>query len=217
MSFKLTLTDAAFRYSESASLCIQPISLTIEPSNRLAIIGKNGSGKTTLLKLLAGIYLPSQGTRCSSARVGWKSCQLPHYCPFSLDDILRLHPHSFHPDTTAIESIITEFELESLRHIPFEKLSTGEQHRILIARLFVAQYDVIIIDEPLTGLDPRQQAKLGQRLFAFSQTGGAVIVASHELRWVAAHFDQVLAVKESRLQHIDPIRVLDHGVLAIYD
>ncbi|NBV84228.1 ATP-binding cassette domain-containing protein [bacterium] len=202
MSAELTATDLSFGYDTPI---FKGVTVSVHAGEQLAILGKNGSGKTTLLRLFSGILRPTSGTLLMPSSIGWKGCDLPAYCPFSVLDILNLHPsHVRLNPANERDRIITQFNLESIISRPLETLSTGEQHRVLLARLFVAAYPMLVVDEPLTALDPYQQAILTQEFRRFTADGGIVMVASHDLEWVAETCHRTISLLDRILFEISP-------------
>ena len=196
---RFTAIDVGFGYDTAL---LGSINFTANPGDFIAILGKNGSGKTTLLRLLSGILSTSTGYIQCPPVVGWKGNQLPMYCPFIVDEILQLHPtKAGQYPPKKIDEVRHEFDLNVLRHRPLETLSTGEQHRVLTARLFCAHYNAIVIDEPLTALDPRQQTTISQALLRHTHNGGIVIVASHDIHWIAQTCSHAFAITEGKLSN----------------
>jgi zinc transport system ATP-binding protein len=190
-------TNVGFGYSTHL---LSDINFNAHPGDFIAILGKNGSGKTTFLKLLSGVLNPTTGSIQRPSIIGWKGCQLPMYCPFTVDEILQLHPNTAikYPAKKRNE-IIELFELSLLSNRPLETLSTGEQHRVLTARLFCAHYEALVIDEPLTALDPRQQITISDALSRYTHDNGIVIVASHDIQWVTRTCSNVVAITHNTL------------------
>ncbi len=204
-----------FGYTHSV---LHDVEFILQPREFIAILGKNGCGKTTLLRLISGILRPTSGTLSTNPIVGWKGCDLPGYCPFSVDEILRLHPAHIRPSSSSdIERVILRFKLAPLISRALETLSSGEQHRVLLARLFCGTYPAIVIDEPLTALDPRQQEILSEELTTFTNTGGMVIVASHDVHWVASTCNRAFTVTNGAVAEIPVADVITPEFQHIYD
>lgn len=182
----------------NATPIFENISLGIDNHSFVGILGKNGSGKTTLLKTLAGLIPPISGTVIRPGLIGWKSNSLPGYCPFIAKTILNMHPKTMSKQLKGTQDeLIYTFDLAHLLDHTMEKLSSGEQHRILTARLFCARYDALIIDEPFTALDPKQQATLTGMLEQYTSSGGVVIVATHDVQWTSTRCTRIFLLKNN--------------------
>jgi ABC-type Mn2+/Zn2+ transport system ATPase subunit len=216
MSSNAVVCEAVdFGYTHSI---LHSVEFTLRTGEFVAVLGKNGSGKTTLLRLISRILHPTKGTISTPPVIGWKGCDLPSYCPFSVEEIIHLHPPHVHPRSPSeIQHIISQFSLTPLISRALETLSSGEQHRVLLARLFCGTYPAIVIDEPLTALDPRQQAILSTELVRFVKTGGLVVVASHDVHWVASTCQRAFSVKNGAVSEISASHVITPEFQRIYD
>lgn len=176
------------------------ISVRGDANSLISIIGPNGSGKTLFLNALAGLITPISGDIRRPARMAWKSTHLPRFCPFRVTDIVRFHPKAVSGfDAACVSDVLNTFNLTHLSTHPLERLSHGEQHRVFLARLFCANYDMIILDEPLNGLDPIQTIRLNNQLAGFCQRGGIAVVSGHNLDWVAQHSTKIFAAGNGQL------------------
>lgn len=209
----VTVKALITQISPTTSISVPEIHL--KAKNILGILGPNGSGKTTLLKTIGGLITPSKGTCQVIGSIGWKGTQLPPYCPFLASDVLSLHPSKTPPPDIPFDPLV-QFCLTDIINRPMSTLSTGEQHRCLLARLFYRHYDILILDEPLTGLDPFQQFQLGQALSIYAETGGIVILASHNPDWVKSICTHTGVMTQLRYQPIILKDLNESAVLNLY-
>ncbi len=213
MMTNINIQNLSIKLSRKATIEIE--NLIIKPGTIVGILGANGSGKTTLLKTIAGHVTPSSGIRIVSGSIGWKGPRLPGYCPFLVDEVLALHPGRKAPEFVTFDPI-AHFDLGHLLKRSLSNLSTGEQHRSLLARLFCNYYDNLILDEPLTGLDPYQQFQLGTALVQYKAYGGTVLLASHSPDWVTLVCDSTYALINHRLRPIDLANMSPNDIRGIY-
>ena len=184
---------------------LEATSLTIEAGTLTCLIGPNGSGKTSLLHAIAGIGSPEGAVRIDGidpAGVGPpKRQRLLTYLPASRDvkwplaarDLIRLGGED------DIEPVLAELELEPLADRRVDQLSTGERARVLLARALAPRPKLLLLDEPVTNLDPLWQLKLMERLrFLTRDSGRAVLMASHDLELAGRFADRLIVMDQGR-------------------
>jgi len=178
-------------YEREDNLLISNLSFTVQPGGFVYIAGNNGKGKTTLLKILAGILRPAKG------RVLWQKQ------PISLDPqhFYRQmtyigHKSGIDPALTSEENLrffakayslrsTVEKSLEALglleyRHIPAAYLSAGQIRRIALAKLFLLDTPLWLLDEPYTAMDNEGTAWLQQYMYNHLEKGGMIVMTSHQ-------------------------------------
>jgi iron complex transport system ATP-binding protein len=174
-----------------------------------AIIGPNGAGKSTLLYALAGLRAleHNDGTvhldgtpilEITKPALAKRIAFLPAHnsvpFPLSVRELMRLADPSADAYRTALEAM----ELQPLEHQAVTQLSTGEAKRAWIAMTLARRAPVMLLDEPLAGLDPRYQVRLLETLKARASEGGCVIFVAHDIPY-AARSDRVVALGEARV------------------
>lgn len=172
------------------------ISLTIEPNSITTLIGPNGAGKSTLIKILMGIQKPDSGTVTSKSdlRIGYmpQRLHIDDSLPMSVLRLLSL-PHPIDHEKACQALAMTG--VDHLINAPVQKLSGGEFQRVLLARALVREPDVLVLDEPVQGVDFTGEAELYQLIENLQeQTGCAVLMVSHDLHIVLAKSDQVICL-----------------------
>ena len=188
---------------------LEPTDLLCSDGETVAVIGPNGAGKTSLLRALAGIELrhgsvsiAGEGvTKAPPARRMRLLSFLPAtrslVWPISARDVISLGLPR--PDPTRVEELIELLELESFADRPVNSLSTGERSRVLFARALAARPRVLLLDEPLSNLDPYWVLRTLRIIQdAVSVEKCALLASLHNLEQASA-FDRVLLVANGRI------------------
>jgi len=205
-----------------------------------AVIGPNGAGKSTLLAVAAGLIAPDAGavrlgevplTKVGRQALARRRAYLPQAprvdWPISVERVVALgltaHLPAFGGLSPALRARIGEtleqFDLTDLRERPATELSGGELARVMLARAVVGAPEVLIVDEPTAGLDPRHALDAGRRLRALADAGCAVVVALHDLDLALRIADDAVALSGGVVvEHGGADAVLTAEVLsALYD
>ena len=155
------------------------LSITIDPGDYLCIVGANGSGKSTLIKGLLGLLAPTAGT-------------------LIVAEELRRGGIGYLPQQTAAQRdfpAITELKKQCYR-----ELSGGQQQRVLIARALCATEQMLILDEPITGLDPSAIQEFYRLIRKLNQRDGITIVmVSHDIRSIIGQANKILHMQQRAL------------------
>ncbi|MET0291213.1 MAG: ABC transporter ATP-binding protein [Steroidobacteraceae bacterium] len=199
---------------------VDEVTVGAGPGEFIALVGPNGAGKSSLLLMLAGLAKPTQGSVQLDGRVlgAWPSdalarrraylpqnprCDWP--IPVERLVALGLTPTlptfgDFGPDDGArIDAALASMDLESQRHQAATTLSGGELARAMLARALVGDPAVILVDEPLAGLDPRHAIDTARRLRGLADQGRLVIAAIHDLNLALRHATRLWALREGKL------------------
>ncbi len=184
------------------SFRLPPLDLTVAPGEVLALIGPNGAGKTTLLKTLGGLLPPLSGavvdTGAAAAYLPPPGAVSAGFSALHLTALGRAHLRRWAPgltpkDVDAARGALDRLEVGDLADRPFDRLSSGQQQLVLIARLFVQDAPVCLLDEPLALLDPAHARAVESAIRALAGEGRVVIASTHHLPF-AARADRVLAL-----------------------
>ena len=187
---------------------LEPTDLNVQAGELIGIIGPNGAGKTSLLRALAGIELrrgfvtidgeavvtapPSRRMRL----LGFLPANRSLVWPISARDVIALGLTE--PDTGRIEELLDLLELQAFGDRPVNSLSTGERSRVLFARALAARPRVLLLDEPLSNLDPYWVLRTIEILEqVVAATNCAVLASLHNLEQMRA-FSRVLLVDGGR-------------------
>ena len=188
---------------------LDPTDLRVEPGAMVALVGPNGGGKTSLLRAIARVEQASGEVIIDDEDVDTlgeaRRRRLIAFLPASRDigwpiaarDVIALGLGA--RDTARIDELIGLFELEQLSDRPIDRLSTGERARVLLARALAARPRLLLLDEPLSNLEPYWVLRLVEILRDAARQGAAVLVALHDLGQLAS-FDRALLIAEGRVQ-----------------
>jgi len=195
------------------------VSLKIHPKEIVTLIGPNGAGKSTLLKILLGLIVPSSGTtqHKKGLNIGFmpQKIQIDATLPMSVERFLLLGlkenqtvsaspKHIFKRlfstaayDSTGLSKIAEELNIQFLLQQPIQQVSGGEMQRILLARALIRKPELLVLDEPVQGVDIQGQAELYQYIDRIRhQYGCGILMVSHDLHVVMQHTDQVLCLNQ---------------------
>ncbi|MFO0412856.1 MAG: ABC transporter ATP-binding protein [bacterium] len=194
---------------------LPPLDLTVAPGEVLALIGPNGAGKTTLLKTLAGLLPPLSGAIVDMGAPAYlppPGAVSAGFSALHLTALGRAHLRRWSPgltpeDVDAARRALDRLEVGDLADRPFDRLSSGQQQLVLIARLFVQDAPVCLLDEPLALLDPAHARAVEAAIRALAGEGRVVIASTHHLPF-AARADRVLALGPDGMEVAAPAEAL---------
>lgn len=181
---------------ENGQWLVRDVSLSIARGEIVTLIGPNGSGKSTTVKLALGIYRPSSGSvhRSRGLKVGYvpQSLAIDRSLPLT---VWRLIQTSGERQTEAIQVALAAAGIAHLGHADVHSLSGGEFQRALIARAIARTPDVLVLDEPVQGVDFNGEIALYELIASLRDTiGCAILLVSHDLHVVMAKTDRVLCL-----------------------
>lgn len=178
---------------------LREVSFAAERGELLAVIGPNGAGKTTLLSIIAGSLEPDAGSsEVIDGRVGLVPQQAALYRRLTVAENLRLFARLERvPDTeAAVERMLAQTRLADRRDDQVGTLSGGNQQRVNIAIGLLASPAVLLLDEPSTGLDPRQRARLWEFVIGLAADGTTVIFSTHNIAEAERYGHRVLVLAD---------------------
>ena len=207
----VSLSNARLGYHDSVIL--DDVNLDITSGDFIAMAGPNGSGKTTLFRTILG-FLPVLGgsliRNCALQEFGYvpQSAALDPTFPISAGEVVemgaygRLKPFQQTPaaERQRLADVLEQVGLRHLASRSFFSLSGGQKQRILIARALMVRPKILILDEPLSGVDSESQAAITDLLLKINrEEGKAVFFSSHDLRMVRRVASKILRVDGGRL------------------
>jgi ABC-2 type transport system ATP-binding protein len=195
----LVLDADGLRKSYGNRVALSGVSLEARSGELVACIGPNGAGKTTLLTILAGIKRPDAGSvRRLRSPVGWVPQQLSLYRKLSAAENLRLFARldGVEDVDAAVMRMLAQAGLEGRVDEPVERLSGGNRQRVNIAIGLLSDPAVLLLDEPSSGLDPRQRERLWTFISELASAGTAVVYATHNVSEAEHYADRVLVLAD---------------------
>jgi ABC-type Mn2+/Zn2+ transport system ATPase subunit len=214
-------TDVCVHYGQTVALA--PTSFELGRGTSLALVGSNGSGKTTLLSLLAGLVEPDDGRIVVDGSVAMVTQHRHHHrwMPVSVDEVLRMGRYPNRgligrlrgDDRAHIDAAAELLEVAHLRRRSFGDLSGGQQQRVSVAQAIASAPDLLLLDEPITGLDLPSQLRILEVVDQHAAAGGTVVFSTHHLA-EARRADRVMLMAGCVLADGPPAEVLVPVLLA---
>lgn len=197
-------------------LALDDVSFQLHHGERVAVVGPNGAGKSTLFKAIAGLLKPISGEiKVYGHGPGGHICiaylsqrsQVDWSFPVTVSDVvmmgrigkLGLLRWPKHRDWEIVRRALVDVGLEELANRQIGELSGGQQQRMFIARALAQEAELMLMDEPLTGLDIGSQESIFTFLDDLQGRGVTVMVATHDLDLAARRFDRVMLLNQRML------------------
>lgn len=182
---------------------VKGINLEIRQGEILALIGTNGAGKSTTLAMLLGILPPDAGmiTRWREdykAHIGVQLQSTPFFEGYSTEENLRIFAalYNVRMGKEQIQTKLEECNLQEARKTLASRLSGGQQKRLAIAVTTLHNPDLIILDEPAAGLDPRARHEVRAMIERLAENNVTVFFSSHDMEEVSRIADRIILMHE---------------------
>ena len=203
----ITCKDVSLGYEGSA--IVTGLSFAVETGDYLCIVGENGAGKTTLMKTLLGLIPPLKGTiergdGLKPNEIGYLPQQtvVQRDFPASVWEIVlsgcqgRVGTRPFYgrEEKRLAAENIERMGIAELRDRCYRELSGGQQQRVLLARALCATRRVLLLDEPVSGLDPRVTAEMYRLIEQLNREGITIIMISHDIGAAVTYAGRILHV-----------------------
>ena len=196
-SAAITVAGLDKRYGERWAL--KAVGFEADRGELLAVIGPNGAGKTTLLSIIAGTLEPDAGeVRLATGRVGFVPQQPALYRKLTVEENLRLFARleGVADLDAAVDEMLDQTVLGERRSDQVGTLSGGNQQRVNIAIGLLSKPAVLLLDEPSTGLDPRQRARLWEFVLDLAGGGTTVIFTTHNIAEAERYGNRLLVLAD---------------------
>lgn len=215
MSKIISMSHVSFRYAGTQVMPLNDISLTIEKDSIFGLVGKNGAGKTTLLQILFGNLQPMAGRveicGCPQHQVPRHKLSFLTERPF-FHTHFRLREYLFYLDQISsvpkgrgeIQHLIEFVRLEDFAEEELKNFSKGMLQRVGIAQALLNQPEILILDEPMSGLDIVGQDLMRDVIARVNGRGTTVIISSHNLYEIERLCDEVGFLNDGSLKLIHP-------------
>jgi ABC-type Mn2+/Zn2+ transport system ATPase subunit len=213
-------------------VALEDVTFSVERGCLAGLVGPNGSGKSTLLRVMLGLHKPWQGEvrisgppgRSGRGHIGYmpQSELVDWSFPVTAVDVVLMGRYGRvglirRPRRTDREIAMAALERVHLAHLAQRRigeLSGGEQRRVLIARALAQEADLVLLDEPLAGLDATAQHDLIRLLEELRIEDKTLFVATHDLSCVAANFDHAVLLNRKVVAFGRPSEVFTEQLLA---
>lgn len=188
---------------------VKDLNFTVNAGDYLCIVGENGAGKSTLLKTLLGLQKPLSGKislNVLAGEVGYvaQQTQIQKDFPASVEEIIlsgclarkKFLPFYSAEDKNVAAQNMKRLGILSLAHRCFRELSGGQQQRVLLARALCAAKKILLLDEPISGLDPTAASDMYKIIAELNRSGMTIIMISHDVNEAIKHATHVLHMGE---------------------
>lgn len=220
----LRLEGVTKRYGDLVA--VDDLSLAVEPGEMFGLVGPNGAGKTTTLRAIAGILRPDHGriavagadVRTDAVRAKRKLAFVPDtpqpFDAVTVEEHLRFVAMTWRIPEAAgrIDAVLEETGLEGKRHALGSTLSRGMRQKLAFAAAFLRDPALLLLDEPLTGLDPKAIREARASIRRRAEAGAAVIVSSHLLDVVERLCGRILVLHRGRALALGTLEEIRRGV-----
>ncbi|WP_312283770.1 ABC transporter ATP-binding protein [Candidatus Igneacidithiobacillus taiwanensis] len=214
------LSASRLAYAYGNRMVLEDVSLTLAAGESVALLGANGSGKSTLIRLLLGIYRPLRGqirlgaeplqglsAKERARRIAYVPQDHGTAFPFRVLDMVLMGriPHqsllgrASPKDRARAEGSLERLGILDLADRPYTELSGGQRQLVLIARALAQEAPILILDEPVTGLDYGNQHRLMVQVRDLARSGYAILQSTHYPEHALAAASRVLLLKDGRI------------------
>jgi manganese/iron transport system ATP-binding protein len=217
-----------------SGLALDQVSFHLQRGERVALVGPNGAGKSTLFKVIAGVLEPTSGrVNIAGADPGGHICiayvpqrsQVDWTFPVTVADVVMMGRTGkigllrwpTRRDRELVRRALADVGLQELAARQISELSGGQQQRMFLARALAQEAELMLMDEPLNGLDVHSQEVIFAILDELRRRGVTIMVATHDLDQAAGRFDRVLLLNRRLLGFGPPQEVFTaEHLLAAY-
>lgn len=211
----ISLKNVDFKYENT--LVLSKVNFEINRGDYVTFIGPNGGGKTTLLKLILGFIKPLNGEvelKVKKKRIGYipqKAVNFDSNFPASVHEVVsmgRIASKGFfnllnQKDYEKIEEALKFVEMWEQKNEKIGELSGGQQQRVFIAKALCSEPEILILDEPTTGIDKKSRENFYEMLKKLNKNGMTLILVSHDISAIVNDVNKVFCVNQKVNVHDD--------------
>ena len=199
---------------------LRDVSLKIKDGEFLGLVGPNGSGKSTLLRIVARVV------SCDGGSISWNGNSILNtgadqrrpllyighepgfYPPLSAAENLHLIAklYGLEPSAEDVEKNLYEVGLDPARTGPIREFSRGMLQRLTLAKALTIPWELLLLDEPTTGLDGQGKSMLSQLTETWRKKDKSLLLVSHDEEWLSSHCDRVVQLSNGRIQRSEADR-----------
>jgi ABC-type Mn2+/Zn2+ transport system ATPase subunit len=220
---------------------LENVTMHVRRGEFVGIVGPSGSGKTTLLKAITGSLSPVRGTMevARGTRIGYvpQVESVDWNFPITVGEVLtmtrtgRHWPTATRGERAEMAEVLAGLGLVGVEHRHIRELSGGQQQRVFVARAMFGKPDVLILDEPTSGVDVRTRHEILHLLRDLHRQGSTIVLTTHDLNGLASHLPRLVCLnreviadgspRETLIPEVlertygAPLHVLEHGGMPI--
>jgi ABC-2 type transport system ATP-binding protein len=213
------------RKSYGQVIAVNNVSFSVEPQTVFGLVGPNGAGKTTIVECIEGLR-PLDGGKITVLgmqpianrpkmfrRVGVQFQESTMYSRIRVKEALKLFA-CFHENPFSPDQMLDEFNLRDKSAAYYSKLSGGQKHKLLTAIALIGNPELVILDEPTTGLDPRSRRDFWATLRRYREKGLTIMLTTHDMQEAQEQCDVVCIIDKGNIVAMGPPEVLlqEHGL-----
>ena len=201
----IKLNNISFGYDSTSPLLLKDINLEISKGTYISVVGENGSCKTTLIKLILGLLTPISGSiELDTNKLAYVPQRVDNFntdFPISVLEILKTHAKALKLDIkSSIDLALEKVNMKHFKNSLIGNLSGGQQQRIFIARALMGNPDLIILDEPSTGVDYKNQQEIYSILNKINKNLGTTIISiEHNMEMALKYSSHILKIENGNL------------------
>lgn len=208
----LVVAEGVWR-SFGRKVVLRDVSLDVGPGEVVLLLGPNGAGKSTLLRVLAGLLRPSRGRVERRGRVGMVAHHSMLYDALTAEENLRFFARLRGVEAGRVGEVLARVGLEARARDRVGSFSRGMVQRLAIGCALLGDPRILLLDEPLSGLDEASAANLSELLQESRELGRAVVVASHQFAGLVEVVTSVAYLGGGRLLAREPRAGRDGGAV----
>lgn len=218
----ITCEHLSCTYGQQAVL--DDVYLTVHRGEFVGIVGPSGSGKTTLLRTILGSHPVAHGsvTITPGLRIGYvpQVETVDWFFPVTVEEVIVMTetsgswwPRISRVEKQAVHTVLNQLGIGDIAHRHIRELSGGQQQRVFIARAMYRKPDILVMDEPTSGVDVRTRHEVLHLLADLHAAGLTILLTTHDLNGLAAHLPRLVCLNRKVIADGHPRDVLTSDVL----
>ncbi|EYE87290.1 metal ABC transporter ATP-binding protein [Fervidicella metallireducens AeB] len=202
----INIKNLSFSYNKIPPYILENINLEIKKGDYVSILGDNGSGKSTLIKLLLKLLKPCSGTiQINTQKIGYVPQRFEGFnsqFPVTIYEMLNCHRKALKiKDSSIVLNSLLKVDMLNYKNSLIGNLSGGQQQKIFIARAMMGNPELLILDEPSTGIDVQSQYEIYSLIKSLNTNLGITVVAiEHNLNAALVNSDYIFKLKNGKGQ-----------------